>query len=179
LEPPDKDEEGAFDFTGASLDAEGNLEGQPQASVHTRLTRPPPRRPAAPLELEARQPPKDSDYVPPPPLPPVRPPSQGLPVWPFGLLLLAALGVAGWWWYGLQHKEKRAPIAVVILVTSEPAGAVVSVEGSPMGVTPWAADNTWGPGPVQVDVSLPGYRTWSGTFPGGRPARLSAKLQKR
>jgi len=67
----------------------------------------------------------------------------------------------------------------VVLITSEPPGAVVRIEGAEVGTTPWAADNAWGPGAVRVEVSRPGYRTWTGTFGGGAPARLEVRLQKR
>jgi eukaryotic-like serine/threonine-protein kinase len=185
----DSTEDESFDYSGRTLDADGNLDAPAPAPVAPRPSRisrprPPPKeleleeRPKAPpLELEARSPKPEADYVPPPParaLAHVGGPS--LAPW-FALLVLAALAAAGWYYF--LAKPPRAPVAVVVLITSEPTGAQVSVEGSPVGVTPWAADNTWAKGPVNVTLTAPGYRPWTGTFSGGRPARLEARLQKR
>jgi eukaryotic-like serine/threonine-protein kinase len=189
----DKSEEGPFDYAGRTLDADGKLESPAGAApAPPRLSRigrpvPPPQelelevRPkAAPLELEARPVKPEADYVPPPP---ARAPAtvHGGSAAPWlALLVVAALAAAGWYYFLAKPKvPPRAPIAVVVLITSEPTGAQVSVEGSPMGVTPWAADNTWAKGPVNVTLTAPGYRPWTGTFSGGRPARLEAHLQKR
>jgi len=90
------------------------------------------------------------------------------------------LGAGGWYFFFTQKAPPGyVPPAVVVLISSEPVGAAVSVEGTAVGVTPWAADNTWPAGPVNVTVTYPGYRPWSGTFRGGRPARLEARLQRR
>jgi eukaryotic-like serine/threonine-protein kinase len=185
----DSTEDESFDYSGRTLDADGNLDAPAPAPVAPRPSRisrprPPPKeleleeRPKAPpLELEARSPKPEGDYVPPSParaLAHVGGPS--LAPW-LALLVLAALAAAGWYYF--LAKPPRAPVAVVVLITSEPTGAQVSVEGSPVGVTPWAADNTWAKGPVNVTLTAPGYRPWTGTFSGGRPARLEARLQKR
>ncbi len=183
MEPPKKDEDDeGFDLTGPALDASGNVDGRGRLAP---VGPAPPRAPrpwAEPLELEPRPPRAETDYVPPPPPPKPRQPSGGegagrLLLW---LLVLAGLG-AGGWYYFLKDKQPPAhtPVAVVVLISSEPSGAAVSVEGTPVGVTPWAADNTWGPGPVNVTITHPGYRPWNGSFPGGRPARLEARLQRR
>jgi eukaryotic-like serine/threonine-protein kinase len=189
----DSTEDESFDYSGRTLDADGNLDAPAPAPVAprspSRISRPlPPRkeleleeRPKAPpLELEARSAKPEADYVPPPKaraLAPVQGPS--LAPW-LALLVLAALAAAGWYYLlGKPKVPPRAPVAVVVLITSEPTGAQVSVEGSPVGVTPWAADNTWAKGPVNVTLTAPGYRPWTGTFSGGRPARLEAHLQKR
>jgi eukaryotic-like serine/threonine-protein kinase len=194
VDPKDDDtQDESFDFSGKTLDADGNLEspaGVPAARRSSRVSRPRPahpeldlvERPKVPaLELEARPPRADTDYVPPPP-PRAPPRTHGPSFAPWlTLLVLGALGAAGWYYFLAKPKgpPPRVPIAVVILVTSEPTGAAVSVEGSPVGVTPWAADNTWAKGPVNVTLTAPGYRPWTGTFAGGRPARLEAHLQKR
>jgi hypothetical protein len=190
----DSKEDQAFDFTGGSLDADGNFKSPvpapaPAASRPSRVSRPRPppqpleleERPKAPaLELEARAPRPEADFVPPPP---ARAPANihggSLTPW-LALVLVAGLAAGGWYYFlGKTKVPTRAPVAVVVLITSEPTGAQVSVEGSPMGVTPWAADNTWSKGPVNVTLTAPGYRPWTGTFSGGRPARLEARLQKR
>jgi eukaryotic-like serine/threonine-protein kinase len=196
VDPKDNDsQDEPFDFSGKTLDADGNLESPPAAPAApaaprpSRVSRPAPphqelqleERPKAPaLELEARPARAETDYVPPPAK---RPPSTHGPSLAPGLalLVLAALGAGGWYYFLAKPRGPpgRVPIAVVILITSEPTGAEVSVEGSRMGVTPWAADNTWAKGPVNVTLTAPGYRPWTGTFPGGRPARLEAHLQRR
>jgi eukaryotic-like serine/threonine-protein kinase len=193
VEPKDDDsKDEPFDFSGKTLDADGNLASPASAPARprpSRVTRPRAAHPqleleerdkAPALELEARPARADTDYVPPPATRQPRPHGPSLAPG-LALLVLAALGAAGWYYFLAKPKgpPPRAPVAVVILVTSEPTGAEVSVEGSPMGVTPWAADNTWAKGPVNVTLTAPGYRPWTGTFPGGRPARLEAHLQRR
>jgi hypothetical protein len=191
-DPPKQDEEeDAFTFTGKTLDADGNVESvetttkqHRRVRVSARLDAPlelerPAPQPA--LELEARPQRAETDYVPPraPRTPGV--PKGGRSAWP--ILLLLALMVGGGWYYFFGQKMREPPprprIAVTITITSEPNGAAVSVEGTPVGVTPWAVDNTWGEGPVHVTVTHQGYRPWDGTFPGGRPARIEARLQRR
>jgi hypothetical protein len=191
VDPKEKDsEDEPFDFSGKTLDADGNLvpsSGAPATSRVSRKRLPhqelelEERPQAAALELEARPPPAAADYVPPPA--PEKPGSRGGPglsPWPI-LLLLAALGGGAWYYFFGRPKPPpaHAPAAIVILIKSEPAGAEVSVEGTPVGVTPWAADNAWGAGPVHVTLTAPGYRAWTGTFPGAQPARLEAHLQRK
>jgi eukaryotic-like serine/threonine-protein kinase len=178
-----------FESSGRTLDAEGNLEspaGAPAVPRLSRISRPrPPQefeleaRPKAPaLELEARPVRPESDYVPPPMRAPAstRGPS---PAPMLALLVVAALVAAGWYHFWAKPKTTPRAPAVVVFITSEPTGAEVSVEGSPLGVTPWAADNTWPNGPVNVTLTAAGHRPWTGTFSGGRPARLVVRLQKR
>ena len=179
MEPPEKDEEEGFQPTGA-LDSSGTLESR---NPLARRPGPAPRKAQLePLELEERAPRPTTDYVPPPAPPTPRLPRRGGGggVLLLFLLVLAGLGAGGWYLF-FKPKTSRlyVPVAVVVLVTSDPLGASVSVEGTPVGVTPWATDNTWPRGPVNVTLTHPGYRPWTGTFPGGRPARLEAKLQRR
>jgi eukaryotic-like serine/threonine-protein kinase len=160
--------------------------GQPPAPVrpeHNELELE--ERPAkhAPLELEAPRPHAESDYVPPrAPRRQSAPGGGGSGRWLVLLLVLAALAGGGYYYFFGQTPKGPPPrpkIAITITVTSEPSGAAVNVEGAPVGTTPWAADNIWARGPVNVSLTLPGYRPWTGTFPGGRPARLEARLLKR
>lgn len=179
MSPHDKDDE-HFTFTGPSLDAEGKLiQRSPAAERMQRIERPTPASPRRPeaLELEARPARADTDYVPPPPPPPVRIPTR-IPWLPVFVLLIGALLAGGYFVRGRVKPQRPAP-SPVVFITSEPPGAVVRIEGNEVGTTPWAADNAWGPGPVRVEVSRPGYRTWTGTFGGGAPARLEVRLQKR
>jgi eukaryotic-like serine/threonine-protein kinase len=194
MDPPKKDEEeDSFTFTGKTLDADGNVESLESTTrthrrtrVAARLDAPAPelelveRTKSLALELEARPQRAEADYV--PPSAPARPgvSGGGLSAWP--ILLVIALMIGGAWYYFFGLPKRPAaltPIAVTVTITSEPSGAAVSVQGTRVGVTPWAVDNTWGPGPVNVNVTAPGYRPWSGTFPGGRPTRVEARLQRR
>jgi eukaryotic-like serine/threonine-protein kinase len=173
--PPPEQDDDAFLPTGPTLGMDGNLEGTAPAPRPRAPSRP---RPTAPevLELAERPPPPPTDYVPPPSPPPARVPSR-VPRSLFALLLLAGLGAGGWFLRGYLPTVRSA--AAVVLINSEPSGAMVRVQGTEVGTTPWAADNLWGPGPVEVEVSRPGYRTWSGSFRGGGAARLDVRLQKR
>ncbi len=180
MEPPEKDED-AFEPMGPALDASGQLDGASGPSPATPRPRRqgPPR--VEPLELAERPKRPETDYVPVPPPPKPRVPSGGGMGGGWLVLLLLALAGAGGWYFFLRAKTSanHVPVAVVVLITSEPLGATVTVEGTAVGVTPWAADNLWPAGPVNVTLSYPGYRPWSGTFHGGRPARLEARLQRR
>jgi hypothetical protein len=63
------------------------------------------------------------------------------------------------------------------IITSEPAGATVTIGGQKIGVTPWAGDNVW-TGDTPVVIELPGYRPWRGTLRGGEEVHLDARLTK-
>jgi hypothetical protein len=64
-----------------------------------------------------------------------------------------------------------------VAVTTTPSGATVIVNGKDVGTTPWFADNTW-QGAVPVEVSLPGFRPWKGSFVGGSEQRVEVTLQR-
>jgi hypothetical protein len=181
--PPPEQDDDAFTPTGPALGADGKLErpaSAPLRTPHTSALRPPrAASPATPevLELAERPRPAPTDYVPPPPPPEAHPPSRA-PLSLFALLLLAGLAAGGWFAWGYWRTTHPTPAALVF-INSEPSGATVRLGGTEVGTTPWAADNAWGPGPVQVEVSRPGYRTWTGSFAGGGPAHLNVRLQKR
>ena len=65
-----------------------------------------------------------------------------------------------------------------LTIRSTPPGASVHVEGLEVGTTPLSIGNTWPAGTVSVEVSLPGYRPWRGTFVGNQPVTLDAQLQR-
>jgi hypothetical protein len=78
----------------------------------------------------------------------------------------------------LGHKLGTAP-APFLLIDSEPAGATVRIGGEVVGTTPWSTHNTWPEGPVKVELSLEGHRTWRGTFQGGMEQVLRPTLSAR
>jgi hypothetical protein len=63
------------------------------------------------------------------------------------------------------------------IITSEPAGATVTIGGQKVGVTPWAGDNVW-TGDTPIVIESPGYRPWKGTLRGGEEVHLNARLTK-
>ncbi len=90
--------------------------------------------------------------------------------------VLALVGFGVWWWSGSAETSAR-PGTLSIL--SSPAGAKISIEGKVVGETPWFSDNTWPRQPVLFELSLPGYRTWKGSFSGGVEARVDVTLSRR
>jgi serine/threonine-protein kinase len=113
--------------------------------------------------------------------------------WALRLGILAVLGVVGF--YALPHLQRLLPGAQEavrnsltsrpielppLIIRSQPEGAQVRVDGVDKGTTPLVMDNEYPAGSdIQVQVTLPGYKPWKGTFTGGAPAQLDARLQKR
>jgi serine/threonine protein kinase len=113
--------------------------------------------------------------------------------WALRLSILAVLGAVGY--FALPHLQSLVPGASEavrntlssstvelppLIVRSQPEGAHVKVDGVDRGTTPLVMDNEYPPGAeISVQVSLPGYKPWKGTFTGGAPAQLDARLQKR
>lgn len=92
------------------------------------------------------------------------------------VVVLALAGFGVWRWSGSSESSAR-PGTLSIL--SSPAGAKISIEGKVVGETPWFSDNTWPRQPVLFELSLPGYRTWKGSFSGGVEARMDVTLSRR
>jgi serine/threonine protein kinase len=65
----------------------------------------------------------------------------------------------------------------VLLVTSEPSGARVLIDGQPVGNTPLAIANRWG-GEVELRVEQAGYKPYRHRLVGGAAAEVHAKLRK-
>jgi serine/threonine-protein kinase len=113
--------------------------------------------------------------------------------WVLRLGMLAVLGVAGF--FALPHLQRLLPGAQAVvrntlnshtielpplIIRSQPEGAHVRVDGVDRGTTPLVMDNEYPPGvDISVEVTRPGYKPWKGTFTGGAPAQLDARLQKR
>jgi hypothetical protein len=92
------------------------------------------------------------------------------------VVVLALAGVGYWQWRGRSGASASA--GTLSIVTS-PAGAKLSIEGKAVGETPWFGDNTWPRRPVLFELSLPGYRTWKGSFSGGVEARMDVTLARK
>jgi serine/threonine-protein kinase len=77
----------------------------------------------------------------------------------------------------LTLARPAAPVHGTADVVSTPAGAAVSVDGRPAGVTPLAGLKLK-PGRYRLEVSLPGHETWSGTVEvaAGQAGRVAVRL---
>jgi eukaryotic-like serine/threonine-protein kinase len=135
-----------------------------------------------PLELVERAPssPEPARTQAPPEAPPARraPARKWGALLGVGMLLATGLGAAALWRPGVFSREQAIAFPSLSVV-SQPAGARVLVEGVDQGQTPLVMDNTYPPGSVSVQLTLPGYKPWKGTFTGGTPATLDVRLQKR
>jgi serine/threonine-protein kinase len=71
------------------------------------------------------------------------------------------------------------PQQAILLITSEPDGATVKINGQAVGTTPFSQDNVYPPDrEMKVEVVLRGYKPWTGTFRGGESATLEAQLRR-
>lgn len=95
-----------------------------------------------------------------------------------GLVLTVSLVALGLWWWSFAPGSSPASHGTLSIVSSPP-GAKLSIEGKVVGTTPWFSDNTWPSGAVLFELSLPGYRTWKGSFQGGVEARVNVTLAGR
>jgi eukaryotic-like serine/threonine-protein kinase len=79
-----------------------------------------------------------------------------------------------------QPGEKRVGTpAPPLLILSEPSGATVFIGGNAVGKTPWAGDNVWPQGPLQIEVRKPGWQTWHGATEGGAERTVQVTLRRR
>lgn len=92
-------------------------------------------------------------------------------------VVVVGLVAGGVFWWRAQPGESTGASGL-LSVTSVPSGASVTVEGKEVGRTPFFSDNRWG-GSVAIELSLPGYRKWSGTFEGGRDAKFEVTLVRK
>ncbi|MBK7861514.1 MAG: PEGA domain-containing protein [Archangiaceae bacterium] len=96
-----------------------------------------------------------------------------------GLAVLGASATAAFILYpSLQRKVPLPSLqpARALLITSEPAGATILIEGKAIGVTPWAGDNRWG-GKVRLELRRDGYEPFRDTFQGGKDQSIGATLK--
>lgn len=95
---------------------------------------------------------------------------------PIVLAVLVVLGLGGWWW---SRSSSDANGRGVLSIVTTPSGARLTIAGREVGATPYFADNTSPPGPVDYLLELKGYRTVRGTFDGGQDAKLEVTLVRR
>jgi serine/threonine-protein kinase len=140
--------------------------------------------PAERLELETRGPREETLWQPKPRRPWGR--------WALRLAVLAALGAGGF--FALPQLQRLLPSAqrVVsnafsispskpppLIINSEPAEALVVVNGQDKGTTPLVMDNDYPPGEeISVELTLRGYKPWKGTFIGNAPAQFEVRMQR-
>ncbi|WP_163995736.1 serine/threonine-protein kinase [Pyxidicoccus caerfyrddinensis] len=139
--------------------------------------------PAHELELEARAPRPESDWVEEQDLPRARKRWVRTAV---ALGVVAALVGGGLW--VLTTRSWVVPMLLaklgvpmpspILSIVSNPPGATVLVEGQELGTTPLAVDNLYPDKPISVQLKLRGYRPWKGTFRGGEPVEFKVALER-
>ncbi|MCY1080789.1 serine/threonine-protein kinase [Archangium lansingense] len=100
------------------------------------------------------------------------------------LLLLGGAAVVGYpylrptltrLFYSVSPKQ---PLPL-LSIQSQPEGATVVVDGTEIGTTPMVLDNTYASGQdIPVQLTLKGYKSWKGTFTGGKPESLEVRLRR-
>jgi hypothetical protein len=174
-----------FHHSGPTMDSEGRLVGKPAAPAGEGAFEPP-KEQAASLELDTSRMRKGpSDWAEPAPY---RDDVSGgskrrvLRVLSLAVAALGAAAVAAFMLMpSLQHalpfKLPTGP-SRSLLITSEPSGADVRIDGSKVGQTPFAQDNRFN-GKVQLELRLEGYEPFRDTFSGGRDVHIAATLRPR
>jgi TonB family protein len=73
---------------------------------------------------------------------------------------------------------RTGPVLVAAEVLSNPAGASVSIDGAPAGVTPLSGFKLK-PGAHSLEIAKEGFEPWTGTLnaQAGKPARVEAQLK--
>jgi serine/threonine-protein kinase len=99
----------------------------------------------------------------------------------WGLALLAVLGllaagsaVA----FGLPALQAARAGNPTLVVSAQPKGATVSIDGEAVGVAPWAGDLRGGTG-HEVVVSLRGYAPWQASLDAGVSGSFEVQLRRR
>lgn len=179
-------------FKGPTLDANGRLENRfEKVEAPAPLPAPPPAEET--LELAERGPkvhePRIENFRDDPA--PVKQRSGALKL-VIGLLVLAvAAGVAfvvlqpklelpipdGVREVGIVREVLRPPDAAPVIITSEPAGATITIGDTVVGQTPWAGENRW-IGETKVVLQLKGFRVWEGQLTGGKAITVDAQLKR-
>jgi hypothetical protein len=100
-------------------------------------------------------------------------------VFAFTLVVVVQLARRGVEW-GMSEwtlrVERLEPHGLVI-IDSQPPDALLFIEGTAVGRTPYVTANTYAKGKsVRIRVVHPDYPSWEGTFPGGVQAMVTAEL---
>ena len=103
-------------------------------------------------------------------------------LWLSALLAVGAAGAAVVYRAPLEQKTRAlvgqsSPSQAVLLVTSDPSGAKVVVDGQPVGETPLAIANRWG-GQVELRIERAGFRTYRTRLEGGKQTEIFARLKR-
>jgi hypothetical protein len=137
--------------------------------------------PANELELEARAPRPESDWVEEQDLPRGRWVRTAVALGVVAVLVSGGLWVLTTrsWVISMVLAKLGVPMPFPTLsIVSNPPGATVLVEGQDVGTTPLAVDNLYPDKPVSVQLKLKGYRPWKGTFRGGEPVEFKVALER-
>lgn len=97
-----------------------------------------------------------------------------------GLLAMSLVLPPSSWSSGLERLEVSGAVgaaAPTVVVTSEPDGASVRIDGRLVGTTPWASDNLWGD--TTIAVERPGYVTFTAPLKARANVRVDAQLRRR
>jgi serine/threonine-protein kinase len=97
------------------------------------------------------------------------------------VLLVGGAGAALYFSPALRRKAPRLPFneIAVLQIDSKPSGATIRVGGQELGQTPFITENTYPRNSIEVQITLPGYKPWRGTFKGGLNANIEARLSKK
>jgi eukaryotic-like serine/threonine-protein kinase len=106
-------------------------------------------------------------------------PARGGPIVLKLLLGVCALAIGGLIVFGISRLPRRAPAAAhgTLFIESTPSGAAVSVNGEPVGQTPWGGDNPAG-NVTSITLSRSGYATSTLRLDGGTDWTGTVKLSR-
>lgn len=194
-DPNSNDEGGDELLKGPSMGADGRLERFSRMEEPVKLPTTPGLRPAEepPLELEKVAPkkfePRIEVFRELPPSREVRRRSTALKAVVALLVLGVGLGAAFLVFrprvselpFGVSEsgllQQLNSGDPVPLIISSEPAGAQVVIDGVKVGETPWAGENKWEK-TTRITVTLPGYKRWEGQLTPHQPLTLDLQLKK-
>jgi len=93
------------------------------------------------------------------------------------LALVAALGAAALLYLQLRPAPPAPARITTILITSDPAGASVQIDGAVVGTTPYSVQNTLPPGPHPVQLDKEGFAATRASVQGGQQTWLALELK--
>jgi hypothetical protein len=165
---------------GPRLRADGSLERAPNAPAHRATAR------EEPLELDLPKPPiaareetfgldvpraSGADFAGAPKM------NAGRRRLALGFAIAAAVALLAISAVRLFGPVRNGAPRPMLRVDSAPEGAEIFLGGELLGTTPYIGDNDLPPGNYKVRIERPGFRSWSGSFEGGRDAHMAARLR--